>query len=155
MAKRSSAVARNKRARFEYEIFETIEAGLVLTGTEVKSLREGRTDINDSFAQIRNGEAVLMNMHIPPYDKGNVHNVDPRRTRKLLLHRRDIQRLLGQTQAKGLTLVALRVYFRRGWAKIELGLGRGKREFDKRESIKKRESQREISRALSGRRSRR
>ena len=152
MAPRS--VARNKRARFEYEIFETFEAGLVLTGTEVKSLREGRTDINDAFVRIRQDEAALFNMHIPPYDKGNIHNVDPLRARKLLLHRREIKRLAGQIQAKGLTLVALKVYFKRGWAKVLLGLGRGKREFDKRQTIKRRESQREISRAMSGRRRR-
>jgi len=148
------ALARNKKARFEYEIFETFEAGIVLKGTEVKSLREGRADINDAFAQMRKGEAVLFNMHIPPYEKGNIHNVDPRRARKLLMHRREIKHLSGEARTKGLALVPLKVYFKRGWAKVQLGLGRGKRQFDKRETIKRREAQREITRALSRKRRR-
>lgn len=141
-------VATNRRARHEFHIEETVEAGLVLTGTEVKSLRAGRASIQDAFARMEEGEVWLYHMHIPPYEAGNIFNHDPLRRRKLLLHRRQVDRLGGRVQQKGYTLVALRLYFRRGLAKVELGLARGKRQYDKRAAIAEREAARRIERAV-------
>jgi SsrA-binding protein len=140
-------VASNRRARFDYEITESVEAGLVLTGSEVKSLRGGRASLNESYARVRGSEVWLENMHIPPYEQGQKQGYDPRRDRKLLMHRREIERLIGKSAEKGLTLVPMRVYFTHGLAKVELGLGKGKRAYEKRASIAERESRREIQQA--------
>ncbi len=144
-------VARNRKAFHDYHIEETIEAGIKLTGTEAKSLRSGRASLRDSYAAVANGEAFLYNMHIAPYSHGNRFNHEPKRPRKLLLHRRQIDWLLGVTRQKGLTLVPLRVYFRSGWAKIELGVARGKKTYDKRRDIAEREADRRMRRAMSER----
>ncbi len=144
-------IAENRKARHDYHIEETFEAGLVLTGTEVKSLRLGRANLRDSYATVENGELFLYNMHISPYTHGNMFNHDPKRTRKLLMHKREITRLLGQTQEKGYTLVPLKIYFRRGRAKLELALGKGKKLYDKRESIARRDEKRRIERVLKER----
>ena len=148
MADEERLIANNRRARHEYSIDEAVEAGLVLTGTEVKSLRAGRASIQEAFARVEDGEVWLYHMHIPPYDAGSIFNHDPERRRKLLLHRREVDRLGGRAAQKGYTLIPLRLYFRRGRAKVELGLARGKRQFDKRESIAERESERRIQRAI-------
>ena len=151
-----SPVARNKRARFDYEILERFEAGLALVGTEVKSLRDRQVDFSDSHVRIRDGQAYLHSLHIKPYAlAGEVFNHEPLRVRKLLLHKREIQRLIGKVGERGLTLVPLAVYFNdRGLAKVEIGLGRGKTRGDKREAMKRRSSSREIAREMA-RRSRR
>jgi len=138
----------NRRARFEYEILETFEAGMVLVGTEVKSLRQGQASIKEAFADVVGGEVFLVDSHIPPYILGNIHNHEPKRRRKLLLGKREIRRLGGKTAEKGLTLVPLRVYFRRGLAKVELALARGKKIHDKRETIRRREAKREMEREM-------
>ena len=140
----------NKRARFEYEITETLEAGLVLLGTEVKSLRQGRVSLKDAYADIQNGEAYLLHTHIDPYEQGNRHNHDPERPRKLLLHKQEIRRLIGKTKERGLTLIPTRMYFARGKVKVELGLAKGKKLYDKRETLKRRTAQRDIERAMRG-----
>jgi SsrA-binding protein len=140
----------NKRARFDYEISETLEAGLVLRGTEVKSLRDGRVSLQDAYADVQNGEVFLLNAHINPYDHGNRFNHEPERPRKLLLHKREIKRLIGKTQEKGLTLIPTRMYFMQGKAKIELGLAKGKKQYDKRQELKRRSAQRDIERAVRG-----
>ncbi|MFO8014758.1 MAG: SsrA-binding protein SmpB [Phycisphaerae bacterium] len=142
---------RNKKARRDYEILETIEAGMVLEGSEVKALRDGKANLDEAFARVADGEVYLYNMHIGPYQQAGRFGHDPRRTRKLLLKKREIDRFLGKAMEKGHTLVPLAVYFRRGWAKVELAVGRGKREFDKREDIKRREHQRQIDRELARR----
>ena len=152
MATGEHLVATNRKARHEFFIEETYEAGLMLTGTEVKSLRGGRASIQESFARVEDGEIWLYHMHIPPYEAGNIFNHDPMRPRKLLLHRREVDRLYGRVQQKGYTLVPLRLYFRRGIAKLELGLGRGKRQYDKRAAIAEREADRRIERAVRQRR---
>lgn len=141
-------VARNKRARHDYEILETWEAGIVLTGTEVKSLRDGRAQVTDAYAVVKDGELWLLNAHIAPYSQGNIWNHDPLRTRKLLLHHREIVKLIGAVERKGLTLVALELYFKNGRAKVRIGLARGKKAHDKRADLKEREDQREMQRAL-------
>jgi SsrA-binding protein len=146
------AIATNRRARHEYSILDTYEAGLVLTGTEVKSLRQGRASLVDAFATIDNGEAYLRNLHIPEYTQGTWTNHEPRRTRKLLLHKAEISKLIGKLQETGLTLVPLQLYFSDGKAKIELALARGKRAYDKRQDLAKRDAQREIERAAGRRR---
>ena len=143
---------RNKKARFNFEILETIEAGLVLEGSEVKSLRDGKGNIDEAFARVKNGEVWLYNMYIGPYDQAGQFGHDTRRTRKLLLKKREIDRFLGRAVEKGATLVPLTVYFKRGWAKVELGVAKGKREFDKREDLKLRESRRDIDREMARRR---
>jgi SsrA-binding protein len=145
-------VASNKKARHDYAILETFEAGLVLTGTEVKSLRAGRASLVDGFALESNGELVLYSVHIPEYTQGTWTNHEPRRTRKLLLKRVEINKLLGKIHEGGLTLVPLSIYFSDGWAKVELGLARGKKAYDKRNDLAERDANREITRAL-GRRS--
>jgi SsrA-binding protein len=141
-------VAQNKRARYDYHIDETWEAGLVLQGTEVKSLRAGRASLVDGYAVVRDGEVWLMGVHIPEYTQGTWTNHEPRRSRKLLMHRREITRLIGKTQESGLTLIPLSLYFKDGKAKVEIGLGRGKRAHDKRQDIAKREAGREMDRAV-------
>jgi SsrA-binding protein len=145
-------IASNRRARHEYTIEDTVEAGLVLTGTEVKSLRAGRATLTDGFGQITDSEAWLHGVHIPQYTQGTWTNHEPRRTRKLLLHRREIDRLASSIKERGLTLVPLSLYFRDGKVKIELGLGRGKRTYDKRHDLAKRDAAREVERELRRRR---
>ncbi|NME41818.1 SsrA-binding protein SmpB [Lactobacillus agilis] len=152
MAKKSSPkdkpLAQNKKASHNYHILDTIEAGIVLTGTEIKSIRAARINLKDGFAQIKNGEAWLMNVHISLYDQGNQFNHDPLRNRKLLLHKKQINQLAGEISKKGVTLVPLKVYIKNGFAKVLLGLAQGKHDYDKRESIKKRDQEREIRRTL-------
>ena len=145
-------VASNRKARFNYEILDTYEAGMVLRGSEVKSLREGQAQLKDSYADIRNGEVWLENAHISPYTFAEGGGHEPERARKLLLHRREIDRLFGRIREEGLTLVPLQVYFVDGKAKIELGLAKGKRLHDKRKSIVERQQKREMARAQSHRR---
>ena len=145
---KDAPLAQNKKARHDYQILETIEAGLVLTGTEIKSVRERRINLKDGFAQIHNGEAWLMNVHISEYMQGNRFNHDPLRARKLLLHKKEIQKLTGQTSEKGITIVPLKVYLKHGFAKVLLGIAKGKHDYDKRETIKKRDQEREIRRTL-------
>ena len=144
-------VCQNKKARYNYEILEVIEAGMVLLGTEVKSLREGRANLKDSYARVKDGELFLMQSHISPYSHAYYYNHEPDRVRKLLVHKREIKRLQGKTQEKGLTLVPLRIYFKDGKAKVELGLGRGKRMYDKRETLKRKTEQRDLERAIKDR----
>ena len=141
-------VATNKAASRDYHILETYEAGIELAGTEVKSLREAKANLKDSFARIEKGEAFLYNMHISPYEFGNIANVEPKRRRRLLLHRSQIRKLVGQTTQKGFTLVPLSAYIKRGRVKIELALVKGKRFYDKREAIKRRDADLEVRRAL-------
>ncbi len=142
-------ISDNRQARYLYEILETYEAGIQLTGTEIKSVRQGKVNLRDGYGFIRNGEVWLLNAHISPYDaSGAYFNHEPRRSRKLLLHRREINKLIGKLQEKGLTLVPLKMYFKGSWVKVSLGVGRGKKLHDKRETIKRREDQREMSRAL-------
>lgn len=136
----------NRKARHEYEIIQTIEAGIVLLGTEVKSLRQGKINLVDSFAQIKNGEVWLVSAHISEYTQGNINNHEPTRTRKLLLNKVEIRKLTSKVNEKGLTLVPLRVYFSSGKVKVELGLAKGKKVYDKREDIKKRDFQRDQQR---------
>ena len=140
-------VARNKRARHDYHILETWEAGIVLTGTEVKSLRDGKANLSDSYAIVSGGEIFLLNMHISPYEQGNQFNHDPTRTRKLLLHKKEIRRLIGAVERQGLTLIPLDLYFKRGVAKVTLALGKGKKLHDKRADERRREDEREMARA--------
>ena len=140
----------NRRARFDYTISETIEAGLVLQGTEVKSLRDGRADLKDAYADIQEDGVFLLHAHIDQYEQANRFNHDPVRPRKLLLHKHEIRRLIGKTQEKGLTLIPLRMYFTHGKAKVELGLAKGKKQYDKREDVKRRSAERDIQRALAG-----
>ena len=151
MADGIKVVAENRKARHDYHIEETFEAGMVLTGTEVKSLRQGMANLRDAYAAIENGEIFVYNMHISPYTHGNMFNHEPKRTRKLLMHKREIMRLLGQTQERGYTLVPLKVYFRRGLAKMELALAKGKKLYDKRETIARRDEKRRIDRILKER----
>ncbi len=145
-------VARNRRARHEYEIIDTVEAGLVLTGTEVKSLRAGRASLADGFGEITDSEAWLHGVHIPEYAQGTWTNHEPTRVRKMLLHRQEIDRLASSTKERGLTLIPLSLYFKDGKAKIELGLARGKRTYDKRHDLAKRDAAREVDRELRRRR---
>ena len=141
-------VATNRKARHEYEIIETIEAGIVLTGTEIKSVREGKVSLKEGFAIIKEGEVWLMDVHIAPYVHGHRDNPDPRRPRKLLLHRREIDRLQGKLAEKGWTLVPLKMYLKNNRAKVELALVRGKKKYDKRREIAKRDADRDLQRAL-------
>lgn len=143
-----NVLAQNRKARHDYAVLETVEAGLVLTGTEIKSLRARRVNLQDGFAQIRNNEAWLMNVHISEYVQGNRYNHDPLRNRKLLLHKKEIQRLGQATMDKGVTLVPLKMYLKHGFAKVLIGVAKGKREYDKRETIKRREQDRQIARVL-------
>lgn len=144
-------VAVNRKARHDYIIEDTFEAGVVLTGSEIKSIRAGQVNLRDSYAVIRDGEAWLLNVHISPYKQASYQNHEPKRDRKLLLHRREINRLTGKLQEKGLTLVPLRIYLKNSRAKVELGLGRGKKSYDKRETLRERSDQRQIDRAVGRR----
>ncbi len=142
-------VANNKKARHDYFIEEVYEAGMVLTGTEIKSLRKGKANIKESYAKIENGELIIYGMHISPYEQGNRFNVDPLRPRKLLLHKQEIRKLIGQTTLKGLTLVPLNLYINsRGLAKMEIALARGKKNYDKRDDIAKRDADRRMQQAV-------
>ncbi|NLJ28802.1 SsrA-binding protein SmpB [Desulforhabdus amnigena] len=145
-------VCQNKKAYHDYEIVEKLEAGIVLVGTEVKSLREGRANLKDSYAKIRKGEVFLYGLHISPYTHASYDNHDPERVRKLLLHNYEIKRLTGRTQERGFSLIPLKIYFSNGRAKVELGLARGKKLFDKRESLKRKEEIREMDRLRKHRR---
>ena len=145
------SIARNRRARHDYLILDTFEAGLVLTGTEVKSLREGKANIGDAYGIIRDGEAFLLNMHISPYESRGYANHEPDRTRKLLLHRKEIRRLIGAVERQGLTLVPLELYFKNGVAKVALALGKGKKLHDKRDAERERDAAREIARVARAR----
>ncbi|UQS85093.1 SsrA-binding protein SmpB [Apilactobacillus apisilvae] len=146
--KNDNLMAQNRKARHDYRVLQTYEAGIALTGTEIKSVRAHRVNLKDGFAQIRNGQATLMNVHISEYTEGNQFNHDPLRNRKLLLHKQEIKRLSRETDKKGITLIPLKVYIKRGFAKVLLGVAEGKHEYDKRETIKRRDQQREISRVM-------
>ena len=139
-------IANNKKARFDYFILETFECGIELFGTEVKSLRLGQCSIKESWVEIKHGEVFINGMHINPYEKGNIFNKDPLRVRKLLMHRQEIRRLVGKIKEKGLTLVPLQVYFKGSLVKVEIGLARGKKLYDKREDIAKKDARREMER---------
>lgn len=141
-------VAQNKKARHDYFIEDTLEAGIVLSGTEVKSIRQGKVNLKDSYAMIEDGEVILSGMHISPYEQGNIFNKDPLRDRKLLLHKYEINKLIGYTQQKGLTIVPLQLYFTRGKVKLQLGIAKGKKLYDKRDDIAERDAKREIDRKL-------
>lgn len=148
----SKVVATNRKARHDYHIEESVEAGIVLSGTEVKSIRLGRLNLQDSFARVEGGEVFLYNMHVSPYSHGNRYNHEPTRTRKLLLKKPEIRRLIGKVEQQGYTLVPLKVYFNeRGRAKVQLALARGKRQWDKRREIAKRDAQREAAAAMKSR----
>ncbi len=144
-------LAQNKKARHDYFIEETYEAGMVLLGTEIKAIRAGRVNLKDSFARIRNGELFVHNMHISPYEQGNIHNHDPLRTRKLLLHRKQINTLIGETKEAGYSIVPLKIYLKDGYAKLLIGLAKGKKKYDKREDLKQKEAKRDIERAFRDR----
>lgn len=150
-AERRQSIARNPKATHDYHVLETWEAGLVLTGTEVKSLRQGKASIKEAYARVRNGEVFLEGMNISPYEQGNRYNHDPVRSRKLLLHRREIDRLIGAVDQRGLALVPLELYFKKGRAKVALALGKGKKVHDKREDLKRRIAEREAARAMATR----
>ncbi len=141
-------ICQNRKAYHDYHIDETVESGIALLGTEVKSLREGKANLKDSYVIIKGGEVFLLNCHISPYSHGNIMNHDPLRTRKLLLHREEISRLSGKVVAKGYTLIPLKLYFKDSFAKVEIGLAKGKKLFEKRDTIKEREARREIERAI-------
>ena len=141
-------IADNRKARFQYEILDTYEAGLALTGTEVKSIREGKVNLGDGFANVRKGEAWLHNVHISPHSMTNLaYNHEPRRTRKMLLHKQEISKLIGQVEQKGLTLIPLKMYFKNGRVKVAIALGKGKKLHDKRDSLKKKQDKRDMDRA--------
>ncbi|HEY8794554.1 MAG TPA: SsrA-binding protein SmpB [Gemmatimonadaceae bacterium] len=144
-------IARNKRARHDYQIIDVWEAGIVLTGTEVKSLRDGKANLTDAYGILNDGEVFLLNLHISPYEQGNRFNHEPTRTRKLLMHRKEIRKLIGAVERQGLTLIPLEMYFKRGVAKVTLALGKGKKLHDKRADEKKREDQRDMARAVRAR----
>lgn len=144
-------VCQNKKAFHDYSIDETLEAGIQLLGTEVKSLRDGKANLKDSYVLIKNAEAFILNCHISPYSHGNIMNHDPLRTRKLLLHRKEIERLRGKIQQKGYTLLPLKIYFKDSYVKVEVGLAKGKKVYEKRETIKEREAKRTIERAMKSR----
>ncbi|MEW5720529.1 MAG: SsrA-binding protein SmpB [Chloroflexota bacterium] len=148
MADSTKTLATNRKAYHDYHIEETYETGVALTGTEIKSVRAGSVNLRDSYAQVRNGELWLLNVHIAPYEPASRQNVDPYRDRKLLMHRKEILRLFGRVQEKGFTLIPLRMYLKKNRAKLEIGLARGKRQYDKREAISKRDAAREMERAV-------
>jgi SsrA-binding protein len=149
----SNLVAQNKKASHDYAIIDTIEAGIVLTGTEIKSIRARRINLKDGFVKIRNGEAWLWNVHISPFEQGNIFNHEPTRTRKLLMHRKQIDKLFAQVKTEGMTLVPLKVYIKDGFAKVLVGVAKGKKNYDKREDIKRRDTERDLRRVtkFSGR----
>lgn len=144
-------IAQNRKARHDYFVEDTYEAGVVLQGTEIKSIRAGRVNLKDSFARIQHGEVYLYNMHVSPYEQGNRYNHDPLRTRKLLLHRKQINKLIGDTKEQGYSLIPLKLYVKNGYAKILIGLAKGKKKYDKREDLKKKEAKRDIERAFKER----
>lgn len=144
-------IAQNRKARHDYFVEDTYEAGVVLQGTEIKSIRAGRVNLKDSFARIQQGEVYLYNMHVSPYEQGNRYNHDPLRTRKLLLHRKQINKLIGDTKEQGYSLIPLKLYLKNGYAKILIGLAKGKKKYDKREDLKKKEAKRDIERAFKER----
>ncbi|HLO12844.1 MAG TPA: SsrA-binding protein SmpB [Pseudoneobacillus sp.] len=144
-------VAQNKKAYHDFFIEETYETGIVLQGTEIKSIRAGKVNLKDSYARIQNGEAWLYSMHVSPYEQGNRYNHDPLRPRKLLLHKKEISKLIGETKEAGFALVPLKIYLKNGFAKVLLGLAKGKKNYDKREDLKKKEAKREIERAFRDR----
>ncbi|EAF4322967.1 SsrA-binding protein SmpB [Listeria monocytogenes] len=144
-------VAQNKKARHDYAIEETFEAGIVLQGTEIKSVRNARVNLKDSYARIDKGEIFLHNMHISPYEQGNRYNHDPLRTRKLLLHKKQISRLIGETKESGYSIVPLKMYIKDGCAKVLIGVARGKKKYDKRQDLKQKEAKRDIERAFKER----
>lgn len=148
---KNDALATNKKARHEYFITDTFEAGMVLTGTEIKSVRAGKIQIVDGYIQIKNGQATLLNVHIAPFEQGNRFNVDPLRPRNLLLHQKEINKLFKETKTNGLTIVPLKVYLKHGYAKILIGIAKGKNDYDKRHDLKKKEQNREIERVLKNR----
>ncbi len=148
---KGNAIAQNKKASHDYFIEDTIEAGLVLDGTEIKSIRKGKVQLKDSYIQIRNGEAWVSNMHISPYEQGNIFNHDPIRTRKLLLHKRQIQQLNYDIKRDGYTIVPLKMYIKDGYAKLLIGLGKGKKNYDKRQDLKKKDAKRDMARAMKDR----
>ena len=141
-------ITTNRKARYEYEIIDKWETGIVLLGTEVKALRAGRANLKDSHANIKDGEIYLLNTHISPYSHGNLNNHDPLRIRKLLMHKKEIKKLIGKVEGKGLTLIPLKLYFKNGRAKVQLALARGKKLYDKRQDIAKRDSDRDLRRQL-------
>ena len=145
---KDNVVAQNKKAHYDYEITETFEAGIVLTGTEIKSVRQARINIRDGFARVRNGEVWLSNVHISPFDEGNIWNVDPTRSRKLLLHKKQIAKIEAEISQAGMSFVPSRVYIKDGFAKVLMGLAKGKKNYDKRETIKRKEQNRDIAKQL-------
>ena len=147
----SEAIAKNPSAKHNYEIIDTLEAGIVLSGTEIKSIRNGKVNLKDSYATIKNGEAYIYNMHISHYEQGNIQNKDPLRTRKLLLNKCEINKLTGQIQQKGYSLIPMSLYFKRNFVKLELGIGKGKKLYDKRQDIAKKDAERRIDRAMKQR----
>lgn len=152
MAKGSGKViAQNKKAGFDYFIEETMEAGIVLQGTEIKSARNGKVQLKDAFVRIRSGEAWISNMHISPYEQGNIFNHDPTRSRKLLLHKKQIRELESHAKEQGVTIVPLKMYLKDGFAKVLIGVGKGKKNYDKREDLKRKDAKREIDRAMKER----
>lgn len=146
--KNDNVVAQNRKASHDYFIEETYEAGLVLQGTEIKSIRKGSVNLKDSFARVQNGEVFLHNMHVAPYEQGNRYNHDPERTRKLLLHKKEINKLIGKTKETGYSLVPLKLYIKHGYAKLLIGIGKGKKNYDKRDSLRQKTAQREIEKAF-------
>ena len=144
----NSIIAKNPTARHNYDIIDTYEAGIVLTGTEIKSIRQGKVNLKDSYATIKNGEAYIYSMHISPYEHGNIFNKDPMRDRKLLLTKNEIRKLVGLINQKGYTLVPISLYFQGSFVKVELGVGKGKKVYDKREALKKKDMNREIKKEL-------
>mgnify|MGYP001363700675 CR=1 FL=1 len=148
---RGKTIAQNKKAYHDYFIEDTYEAGIVLQGTEIKSIRAGRVNLRDAFARIEKGEVFMYNVHISPYEQGNRYNHDPLRPRKLLLHRREIDKLMGETKEAGYSLIPTKIYLKDGYAKVEIALAKGKKKYDKREDLKKKEAKREIERAFKER----
>ncbi|AMM95038.1 MULTISPECIES: SsrA-binding protein SmpB [Bacillaceae] len=144
-------LAQNKKAYHDFFIEQTFEAGIVLKGTEIKAIRAARVNLKDAFAKIENGEIYLHNMHVSPYEQGNQFNHDPLRTRKLLLHKKEISKLIGETKETGYTIVPLKMYLKNGFAKVLIGLGKGKKQYDKRDDLKKKEAKRDIERAFRDR----
>ena len=143
------SIAKNRRASHDYQLLDTWEAGIALTGTEVKSLRNGKANLSDAYGIVRDGEVYLLNLHIPPYERGGYFNHEPTRTRKLLLHRREIRKMIGAVERQGLTLVPLELYFKDGRAKVAIALGKGKKLHDKRDDERRRDDERDMARALT------
>ncbi len=148
---RRESIAKNRRARFDYAILDTWEAGIVLTGSEVKSLRDGKANITDAYAILKDGEVYLLNLHVSPYEKASFFNHEPTRTRKLLLHKKEIKKMIGSVERQGLTLIPLELYFKRGRAKVAIALGKGKQMHDKRQDLKRKDDERDMQRAVRSR----